>query len=573
MKARVFHKASKKTLKIQKKILKNILNSNHKSTLGENYNFSHIKTISGFLAKVPLANYDEYQTYIHLTSQAKKMIIAEENTLALTGTPGINGKNHYIPLNESLSREKYITLSAWFYYVLSQFKGTKKGSYYFYQAPFFLTRNDDINSKIPVRPENNLDHFPASFKKFINTFQSVPDVVRIIHDPFIFRYVSLIFLLKDSHISLMSISHPAFLIQLFVLLKQEFTNIIEDISQGQINDRLQVDARVKTKILNYLTPDQDRADALRNIFREYNQSEKNISTVYQKIWPKLRLITCQSEGLIKTYQQYLQTLLPDITIQDQGLFTPEGTLSIPVRKQKGQRLAVASHFFEFIDIDNVNKQYSSGKLTTLLAHELREKEFYKILLTNGGGLYRYELPYIVRVVKDGEKCPLIEYICHNHCCANIQGEKLYELDILRIIHNVFRQKGIKPCFYLIAPEKNKKNQDFYVLFLQFNKQQNLIDKKLVSIMELIEKQLLNHNNYAQCRGRNQLGPLGIFLINPNTQPVKNLLKTFQTDKQVFGHIIPSVFHNTFGLSKIFSGQLMTRMPPQQTKTTPKKQTI
>jgi hypothetical protein len=570
-KAQMFHKASKNTLKTQKKILKSILQNNAQSSIGQKNQFSHIKTISGYLAKVPLTTYEDYQTYIHLTSQGKDKIICEETINALTLTPPINGNNHHIPLNESFKNEKNISLSAWLHGIISQLSGKAKGSCYFYQPPILLTRKNTISSTIPVQPENKLDYLSPSLSKFINAFQAVPDIVRHIKDCDIFRYVTLLFLLKDSNIQFMSISHPSFLIQLFQLLEQEYANLIEDIARGDINDRFQIDSKIKIQIMNYITPDNDRAKELRDIFLSPGPG-KNITAIYHKIWPKLHLITCQPEGLMSIYQQYLKSLLPDVLVQEEGLFTPEGALSIPVKRRKGQLLAVASHFFEFIDIDSINKQYSSGKLTTLLSHELKEKQFYKVLITNGAGLYRYELPYIVRVVKDSGKCPFIELICHNHCSADIQGERIYELDLLRIVHKVFRQKGVKPCFYMIAPEKGKNNQDFYVLFLQFPNSQKLIDKKLLSLMELIEKQLCNLNNYAQYRGSDQLGPLGIFLINPDSQPTLELIQTFQTDDQVLGHVIPSIFYHTYGLTKVFSGQFMTRLAPQP-KTTPKKQAI
>ncbi len=59
-----------------------------------------------------------------------------------------------------------------------------------------------------------------------------------------------------------------------------------------------------------------------------------------------------------------------------------------------QALAIRSHFFEFVEVDD----WESGEKKALLCHELEVGRQYYILFTTSGGLYRYHINDIVKVV-------------------------------------------------------------------------------------------------------------------------------------------------------------------------------
>jgi hypothetical protein len=93
-------------------------------------------------------------------------------------------------------------------------------------------------------------------------------------------------------------------------------------------------------------------------------------------------------------------------LRDIGLLASEGRLSIPVDDGTASGvLNVRSHFFEFIPAD----EYGTAHPTALRMHQLEVGREYFVLLTNGSGLYRYDLGDRVRVTGIKGQAPMIEF--------------------------------------------------------------------------------------------------------------------------------------------------------------------
>ena len=94
-------------------------------------------------------------------------------------------------------------------------------------------------------------------------------------------------------------------------------------------------------------------------------------------------------------------------------------MTIPLQDEsKNGILDFQSSYFEFIPED----QYGSKDPCILEAHELEEGHSYYLLLTNCGGLFRYDIRDVVRCVGFQGQAPLLEFLHKGAHCTNIAGE-------------------------------------------------------------------------------------------------------------------------------------------------------
>ena len=152
------------------------------------------------------------------------------------------------------------------------------------------------------------------------------------------------------------------------------------------------------------------------------------------IWPKLALISCWADAGAGGYYEALQSLLPTVEIQPKGLLATEGCVSLPLLGRPGAALALRSHFFEFQPVDAPHD--------IRLAHELEPGGRYRVILTTGGGLYRYELRDEVEVVGFANRCPLLRFLGKSDCIGDLVGEKLSEPHVRAVLHGLFQRH---PC--------------------------------------------------------------------------------------------------------------------------------
>ncbi len=73
----------------------------------------------------------------------------------------------------------------------------------------------------------------------------------------------------------------------------------------------------------------------------------------------------------------------------------------------------------------------------LEAHELQEGESYYILLTNSGGLFRYNIHDVVQCVGFQGQTPLLAFLHKGAHCTNMAGEKLTEYQVATAVREGF----------------------------------------------------------------------------------------------------------------------------------------
>ena len=131
-------------------------------------------------------------------------------------------------------------------------------------------------------------------------------------------------------------------------------------------------------------------------------------------WPGLRVISCWGEMAAAPGMRKIVRRFPHCRVQPKGLLATEAAVTIPWRGS--YPLAVTSQFFEFL----------SAEGDVLTAHELERGKIYEVVVTNGGGLWRYRLGDMVECDGHCALTPTLRFLGRAGNVCDLRGEKLSE---------------------------------------------------------------------------------------------------------------------------------------------------
>jgi hypothetical protein len=156
------------------------------------------------------------------------------------------------------------------------------------------------------------------------------------------------------------------------------------------------------------------------------------------------LISCWGDGSSKSFFNAAKKIFPETPFQKKGVLATEGLYTFPMAGIEGHALSINSHFFEFIDSQNV----------VHLAHELDKNQTYELVISTSGGLYRYKTGDKFEVRDFYKDVPTFTFLGRDQI-SDLVGEKLSEDDILR----TKEETGIDAL--ILAPDSSKQ---FYNIF-------------------------------------------------------------------------------------------------------------
>ncbi|MEO8379310.1 MAG: GH3 auxin-responsive promoter family protein [Acidobacteriota bacterium] len=206
-------------------------------------------------------------------------------------------------------------------------------------------------------------------------------------------------------------------------------------------------------------------------------------------WPHLRVISCWADAHAAGAAAALAKRFPQAVIQPKGLLSTEGVVTIPY--DGARTFAYRSHFCEFRD-----------GAQTVTASELEPGRRYDVILTTGGGLYRYAIEDVVEVTGFREACPLLRFVGRAGHVSDHFGEKLNEIFVRERLERALQD--VPHHFAMLACEGNA-----YVLFIESASS----DDALRRATALLEHSLREAFHYDHCRRLGQLGPLGTFRVH------------------------------------------------------------
>ncbi len=455
-----FRVALTNPLKIQTKILKEILKKNKNTNYGRLYNFSGIKTIEDYQNQVPVITYEDIIPFIQKIKDGEQNILTKDKILFLATTSGTTSSVKLIPVTKDRMKNFKRELYLWSVYVLKDHTNVLKGKTLYFAGPYIEGKTSAgiicgsisgyliakapwyIKSKVVVPPETyNIFDFDKKIKVIaINALKS-------------------------------NITQFAFASPIEAIL---FLDYIAEHKDELINELERTGLEKRAKELKELSS-----------FKPTN------------IWPNLCLIGCIKS---KFNLHYLETLKEkigkDIEIRDPGIYASEGRLSLGLEKE-GISGIIPAHvtFFEFIEKKEDGKD---GEPITIDKLELEKN--YEVIITTTEGLYRYRMGDIVKVTGYKQKLPLIEFVDRNNY-LNIAGELAHENILISIMYKVIEEVGIKIKSFTFMPySKDPSKKPRYEILIELLPENTLDDKLAIKLKELLDKTLKEYiSDYRQMR--------------------------------------------------------------------------
>lgn len=405
------------------------LEVNKNTEYGRQHGFADIKCYEDYCEKVPITVYEDYEPYIERMKNGEKNIFTSEDILLFELTSGSSGGKKYIPYTATLKKEFQKGIHPWLYDLYTNIEGITSGKSYWSITPVTSSK-EYTKAGISVGFEEDAEYFGLIEQHIMKQVFAVDSAtVKFVKDMDQFYHDTAIGLLKSKNVSLISVWNPTFLSILWDYIEANKQSL--EAESGFLIDEL-----------------------------------KN----------NIKLISCWADGSAAYQVKDIYERFPKATIQPKGILATEGFISFPLCGEDGSRLSIDSHFFEFINT-------TTGDIC--MADALTEGE-YELLLTTGGGFYRYRIGDVIQVLKVYKNHPpIIRFLRRSGISTDLCGEKLTE----EFVRNTCINAGLDDDFCLLAPAKNH-----YILFTTNNDISG----------EAFDSLLRESYHYNYCRDLNQL---------------------------------------------------------------------
>ncbi|HEX6739675.1 MAG TPA: GH3 auxin-responsive promoter family protein, partial [Vicinamibacteria bacterium] len=465
-----FARALRRPRAVQEAALQRILARNAGSDYGRRHGFAGVRSLREYQERVPTVRHEDLADEIAQTAAGRPGVLTTEPVLAFEKTTGSSAASKLIPYTASLLAELQAAVLPWMADVYRRHPALLLGGAYWSVSPLAAERERTAGG-LPIGFEEEVQYFGALGAALGRVMLTPPGLARV-GDVEACRYLTLRHLLASEDLRLVSVWHPSFLTLLEEAMEAQAERLIEDL-RG---------------------PHPQRAAVLRR------RLDRDGRLTAAAAWPELRLISCWADAAAAPYAAELARRHPRAVVQPKGLLATEGVVSVPWGEGPGAALAVASHVLEFVP--------EEGEGRPLLADELDEGGTYTVVITTGGGLYRYALGDRVRVVGRAAATPRVEFVGRAVQVSDLCGEKLHESRVRHVVEAALGEAAMAPAFTLVAPEAGP--PPAYALFLECPAAS---EAALLALVRRVEERLLEGHHYAYCRRLGQLGPLRGFRVS------------------------------------------------------------
>ncbi|MGH7388344.1 MAG: GH3 auxin-responsive promoter family protein [Candidatus Rokuibacteriota bacterium] len=490
---RAFRAALDRPAAVQAARLRDLLSRNAASDYGRRFDFDRIATPRDYQDAVPVVGADDLAPEIESIKGGRQGVLTTEPVVSFETSGGSTGLPKYIPYTASLLAEFRRALGAWVVDLYTERPALRAGGAYWSVSPAGRSR-EVTPGGIPVGFDDDAQYFGPTQRWALRRLLLTPSELAGIDDMACSRYVTLRFLLDSPDLAFLSVWNPSFLTLLVRALHDLAPRLVDDIERGTLTPPAPLPARLESALRGRLQPRPARARALRAVLARANALPP------AEIWPRLRLISCWTDAASARFLPELEAAFPGVEVQGKGLLATEGVVSIPLVGQRGAAIAVTSHFYEFADAESLRAR-------PRLAHELEVGRRYAVILTTGGGLYRYALGDTVGVVGHRGATPLVEFVGRTGLVSDLCGEKLGEPHVARALEAAAARLEVRCSFVLLAPEWA--SPPYYTLFAEAP---GVPDSALARLAGEVERELLQSPSYAYCRRLGQLGAVRAFRV-------------------------------------------------------------
>ena len=422
---------------VQARLLERILEQAAESDFGRRHGLARVRAIRDLRKALPVAGYERLAPYIERLKhgEAEALFPPGTHIHMFAMTSGTTGEPKYIPVTDTTFRAYRRGWHVWGVSALND-NLDAFGS----KLLQIASRMDEQATPAGI-PAGAMSGFTAYAQRgLIRRAYILPPEASRAGDTAAKYYLACRLGLKERRIMPLT-ANPSTLLGLAKAMDAEKESLLRDLADGTLRPGLALDADTRRLIEARLRPMPARA-------RQLEASARASGHLYPKDAWELPLIGTWKGGTLSLYLREMPLYWGDAPIRDIGLIASEGRFSVPLQTDGSAGvLEVTGTCFEFVPEDDIEKPDPPA----LLPHETEVGRNYFLILTTPGGLVRYDIHDLVKVVGHIGRAPVIEFLNKGAHVANLTGEKITEFQVITAVNSVLDRLGLPVRNYCLAP--------------------------------------------------------------------------------------------------------------------------
>jgi len=505
--ARRFTAAAADVERSQLAVLRSILQRNANTEYGRRHGFAKIDGVAAFRGAVPVVVHADLDPFVQRMANGERGVLTAEDPVMFAMTSGTEGKPKLIPVTPTcrdvVHRDQMRT---WLWHALQDHPRMLDGKVLSLVSP---AEEGRTAANLPYGSTSGTIYRDLPW--FVRRGYLVPYEVFTIED-YLAKYYVIMRLGLAARVTFVSTANPSSIAKLCEVTDEHAEQLIADVHDGTLNEAMNVPAPVRRLLAPLLHADRYRARELTAM-----RGARGGHLLPGDYWPDLQLLGCWKGGTVGHYvQRFPQWFAPEgramVAVRDWGYLSSEARCSVPIRDDgAGGVLSVASNFYEFVAAEDVAEFPDDRERWTFLgAHEIEEPGDYNVFLTTTGGLYRYDINDVVRVVDRYDDAPVIEFVRKGGGVTSLTGEKLTVTQIKVAIEGAADANGVTVEHYRALAVVADSRYEFEV---QFGSE---VDQRAAeSFVRDVERRLREQNlEYEGKRASLRLGPPRLHVMKP-----------------------------------------------------------
>lgn len=314
------------------------------------------------------------------------------------------------------------------------------------------------------------------------------------------------------------------LIKVFYLLQSKWKQLCDDLENGFPSLEIS-DASMRNAVTDVLGgPQPDLAKKIKSICEEGNWDG-----IVKKLWPNVRYVKCVTTGCMERYYTELKHYAGNqVALLGGDYYTSECCVGInldvkqPPETTRYVMLPTAA-YFEFLPyyFDPNDKTNAIVNEETVDFSGVEVGKMYEIVVTSFGGLYRYRLGDVVRVVGFYNSAPEVEFLMR---APRALSDIITERDLMSaigsfklVLRNELAAEITEFASFLdmnLSPRQLK-------VFVEVKKEYMFTEEKLQDSIVILRRAcpVLEDNLgglYKTSRDRGDTGPLLVSIVKPGS---------------------------------------------------------
>ena len=484
---------------VQDRVLTGLLAGSINSRFGRDFGLGSIRTYADFARQVPILDYDKLKPYLDPIGRGDVTGVFNPGTKVhmLAMTSGTSGAAKFLPVTDLYLANYRRAWNAWGVACYRDHMDAWLRPILQISAPM-----DDLRSEggLPCGAISGFifRHQLAVVKKFY----VVPGCVGYIKNPLAKCY-AIMRLAVGRDIGAIVTANPSTPLQLAQTAERFAESLIRDIRDGTLRGDLEIDPAIRAELTAPLKPDLKTAARLDRLASSQGR-------LLPKDYWKPGYLANWTGGTLSLYLRQFQEYFGDVPVRDLGLLASEGRMNLPLSDGTSAGvLEILGNFYEFVPAGEID----SPAPTVLRCHELRAGQDYFILLTTGGGLFRYHIGDVVRCegFAPGGQAPIIRFLNKGQHTSSLTGEKLTEHQAVIAVGRAAERCGLAIHTFVLCPRwSNAGSPPFYALNIEPS---NCPANRAAELAAAVDSALAEANiEYASKRSSGRLGPVVVAAV-------------------------------------------------------------